>query len=241
MTRTTYGVGRATASIGDATVEPRIQPVTPLPLVVYCHAVGGNALEASTGGVSLPAMPALLRYLTRVGYYVVSATMPATWGNATSQTRLANLISWAKANLRVDSGAVHLIGTSHGAVNSLRWAADNPAGWRSWSGFVPVIDMDDVRAGDLGGLRAGIDAAHSVTYPAALPVGVNPASRSADVTGRPLRAWAASDDAIARPGPLATWAAATGATVTNVGALGHTDAAVAAIDPQALLAHIAAN
>jgi pimeloyl-ACP methyl ester carboxylesterase len=138
-------------------------------------------------------------------------------------TRIDNALTYAQAN-GANSEPPLLVGVSMGAGTVLRWAANHPT--HSVAGIVPGLNFQQGRIDNPGGtIRGLIDAAWGVTYPAALPAGANPSDLTYTV---PIHLWYAPDDVTASPSATEAFAAAKGATLTSVGNLNHTNAAVAA-------------
>lgn len=223
---------RFTAALPGIVQDPHWQ-VTRNP-VVYCH--GGSADCTQAAGSGLPAVPAVLEPITRALHPILAPTLgTAHWGNTTARTRIGDALTWATAN-RDTAGPAVLIGTSMGAAAALNYAADNPGDIACVIALIPAIDLQAIRVADTGGARAGIDTAHGVTYPAALPAGSNPATRTAELD-LPIQLWTASDDAISVN--AATFATATGADINDVGALGHDNDAIAAVNADTVASFIA--
>src|SRR5690606_25544541 len=82
-----------------------------------------------------------------------------------------------------------------------------------------------IREDDVWGLRSAVDAAWGVTYPQPLPQGANPMEND---TGVPVQIWWANDDPTSVG--ATTYASNVGAEIYDLGALGHTDEAIQAVD-----------
>lgn len=227
----TAATGRATAAIRDAVVQPRLRPYRNP--VCYLHSSGTNGTEAL--GVLLTNIAAITRRLARAGFVVGAPTATGLWGNSTAATRLTAMETYLRSEFAA-SGDLVLIGSSHGAQWALSYAAAHPEDVAAVIGFIPVIDLAYVRDNNVGGLRASIDTAWGVAHPTALPAGSDPATLTDELAEVPIQLWYASDDAVSTN--IAAFASATGAEMHNVGALGHTDAAIAAVDSDAVAAFI---
>jgi hypothetical protein len=205
-----------------------------LPPVIYGHGAGGNATELA-GALGLTAVPPFVQALTRIGFTVVAATFTNTWGNATTLARLGDALGYARTNLGAHPTAAPIIfGISHGAC-LLRWHQANSA--RAALLALPAIDWEALRTADTLGLQDDISIAHGVTYPTPLPAGVNPAQNTASYTNLPMRIYYSTNDDVSVN--VAAFASATGATLISLGALGHTNTAVAAIPVTDVVAFIA--
>lgn len=227
---TVLGVGRFTAAKVDSTLRPRITQAKPA--VVYCHSAAMDGTEA-LGLAQLPSIGPLMRALA-TDRLVVAPTLETLWGNATSRARIDAAVAWARAN-GASAGPVVLIGASMGGCAALSWAAANPADTAGVVGIIPAVDLEAIRVSS-GTLRPSIDAAYGVVYPAALPAGASPAGNN---PGVPTQLWYATDDAVSENVPA--YAATVGAELHGLGALGHSDAAVAAVPPASVAAFVLAH
>jgi S-formylglutathione hydrolase FrmB len=174
-----------------------------------------------------------------MGFSVVAPSIGTLWNNATGQQRIADALAYARSALGATSAKAIFLGTSMGGFSALSWAAMNPTLVKAVYAFLPVVDLQAVRVSNVLGLRSYVDAAWGVTYPAALPAGANVYGRAADLAGIPIRIWSASNDNVSEN--VAGFVAATGATHTNLGAVGHTDAALAGIDAAAVAEFVRQN
>lgn len=237
MTSTALQTGRFTAGVPDLTIHPRRRVARPP--VVYLHGINGGAVQPLTP--TTPGELQVLRELSKLGFPIVAPTIDAFWGNATGEARVNAALAWARANMGATSAPAIIVGTSHGGGSALRYAAGNPTLVACVVVMVPALDFQALRVANTIGLRGSLDVAWGATYPAALPVGANPAERTADLAGMPIQMWTASDDPVSEN--AATFAAAPGMTVDarNVGALGHSAAAVTAVDEAAAAVFVQAN
>lgn len=223
----------------DSIWEPRV--ITSKAPVIYMHGAGASVGMAYQSNQSTQlGVRELLRAVAQAGHCVVTMSCPNTWGNQTLVNRAEAGIAYLRANYQAVGPAI-IIGASHGGLCALRYWYAKPTDVACVIGCIGVVDMDDIRDNDLWALRADIDAAWGVTYPAALPAGANPADNTSFYVGKPIQWWYSSDDTVARPGPVETFAAAVGSSmeIHNMGALGHTDAAGLAINETAVLNFIA--
>lgn len=211
-----YDTIMAPSLIGDSTRNP----------VIYCHGAGGDGQEA-TGSTGLPSVKALLREFVKHEHVVASPSQTHTYGNGPSDIAIAAAITHLRANGFNAQGDAILVGASHGAACALRYAFLHPNDVAAVLITIPLLDLQYARDQNLLGIRPNIDAAWNVTYPAPLPANANPATISVIP---PVLAWYASNDNVSTN--IASWdALQTDATVVNVGALGHTDATIAAHPP----------
>lgn len=225
---TSLASDRATVGQVDAYLAP-FDRVARNP-VVWCHGKDGDASQAV--GVLVPSQKPILSRLTDYGLTVVAPSTGNTWGNATGRMRVADVLTWART-LGATSGPVIRLGTSHGACACLQSGLANLSDTACIVLFEPTLDLQYVREQDTvegnAGLRASIDTAWAVAYPAALPTDASPLDIADDLANIPIQLWYATDDDISHG--YDTFAAAHGNTeLHNLGALGHTDAALAAVD-----------
>lgn len=167
----------------------------------------------------------------------------ATWGNSTAISRAAAGRT-AVQTAGAASGKVGLVGVSMGGGLAINYAKSALANV-SWIILViPALDQQYARVQDtvegIAGLRASIDAATGVTYPAALPANQNPIDNAAAITSIPILMFVCSDDDVSTG--YATFAANHGnCTTVQLGALGHTEAAVSAVNVDTVVAFIDAH
>lgn len=241
-TLSSAATGRSTATFKDYYHAP-IENRRSYPVVVHGHGVTNDANEAA-GQFGVPSVLPILRAIADGGYVVASPTMASLWGNATSKSRQTDVVTWAKASVNGSNAKIGMIGFSHGAGSVLNQAADLGSANVAWViGIIPAVDYTAIRVSNPtppgGNLRASIDAAFSVTYPAALPAGADPATRTAALAGIPVQMWTSSDDLVSQN--VQAFCTTLGGDFHNLGALGHTDAAIAAVDIPTVLSFIAAH
>ena len=238
MTLTSQSQGRFTAGQVDLTMRQR--HLTPgMAPVVYCAGTNADA-TAANNLETLSGVRRILRHLAGLGFPVVAPTATNLWGNATNRDRISAAISYAETNMAAAGPAV-LVGHSQGALAALSWAMHNPTDAACVVGLLGVVDLNDIRDDDDAGQRDDIDAAYGVTYPAALPAGVNPADRAAEFTTIPTQWWYASEDGFVDTPTVTSFAATAGTELHDLGALGHTNAAILAVDLGALTSFIEAS
>lgn len=220
------------------------------PGVVFCHSGGGSPYRT----VDAAGIAKQVRALVDELGCVVAGTILGNqfWGNPASVTSARGVrtaiqtapvtASVPSADWRANAGKVGILATSQGAATALSWAADH-LDEVSWVvALSGIFDLDDVRNNDRNSARAQIDAAWSVTYPAALPANANPALRTATLAAFPFLGYIATDDPYDPGGTaMSTFATVIGGEMHTVGALGHTDGAVGAADTNRILAFVQAH
>lgn len=233
MSGKTYSKDRFTSGLLDGTFLPRIwEEHTP---IIYCHSASMNSSEALGYG-QVPSAERLTRHLADNGWPVAAPTLDILWGNATSRSRISDALTWLRAQQGSTNPAV-LIGTSMGAAAALSWAYYNPSDVAAVIGLIPAIDLEAIRVANTGSLRPSIDTAYAVSYPVALPAGANPASNTGTMNAVPQQFWYSTDDAVSAN--IVSYANAVGADLHSFGAMGHTNAAVATVDLDAILDFLA--
>lgn len=226
---------------------PKLYPNTGVGVrgIVAFHGSGGTAAWVRNDDSS----GALLRLLAQDRILVTSdAGGVNTWGNdaaivAGTALRTRGLTLGAK------SGKVILVGISMGALNAFCWAAANPMLVSAIVAVIPICDVNDVHANNLWGLAATINAAYGGSYIDAAQKATHNPTYFATVAGGsmlanlPVRIYYSSGDTIARPTPALALASAIGASASTVllGSMDHSDAAVAAVDEDDLLAFVEAH
>lgn len=229
--------GRATAGVLDAVAAPRHR--VGRPPVIHLNGVNGNGAQPWTvnGG-----MLAIIKALVANGFVVISPTVSAFWGNAAGEQRVDDALAWARAEFGCSDEPGITLGASHGAGSSLRYMMNHPDHVACAVTIIPAGDFQALRDTDplALGLRASIDTAYGVVYPAALPAGTNPADRAADLAGKPIQMWKASDDPVSVN--MDTFCAQlSDCELHNVGATGHTETSIAAVPPQAVVDFVQAH
>lgn len=190
----TYRVGLVQAGEADVLVRPH--PTTNRIGVVACHGAGGSAQEFT---LASKWSRGLAQALASAGYTVLGSDLggPTTFGNDVVAAR----IEAARLAL-VALGCyprIVLLGGSMGTLSALRYAADNPANVRSVIGYIPGVDVDDMRARDVLGLRTAIEAAWGLGASDPIPVRGRPLARTADLATVPIRLYHGTADLACPP------------------------------------------
>lgn len=236
MTVSSVGFARAIAALEDAFLVPRLHPYGRP--VMYLHGSSADAGEI-VGSTATGSIRLINTAIADAGFAMAAVTATQLWGNATSLTRLTSGRDWLVDTLLAQDAPVALVGVSHGTAWAFAYAAVNPSLVSAIVGILPIADVENVRDDDLGGHRSDIDTAWGITYPTPLPQAGNPLLNTATLAGVPMQLWYASDDAYSTG--ISDFATATNAELHDVGALGHTDAAVDAVDIPDVIAFIEEN
>lgn len=222
-----YATGRFTSAIADCVIRPTpLLTGPPLPPVVYLAGLGSDAAEAM-GALAFGAIAEVAAAVVRAGFHVVSPTVTATWGNSNCDTRIDDCVAWARANLPVSLEPPLILATSHGTTCGLCYAADHPIG--GFVGMLPCIDQQYHITNDTGGIRSSINTAwgRSAGDTTTLPAGSNPAVMTTALGQVAQQLWYSTDDAVSTN--VGTYTSSVGCELRSLGALGHTNAAVAAV------------
>lgn len=225
MTRTSYGQSRYVAAEFDGVYgEPasfcNAQPNG----IIYCHGSGGTAATVyADTNVQRPLINQIAADAT-----VSAADLGGqTFGNNTAITRIGQAVTYLRSTWG-QSGPVVLVAGSMGVLGAMSYTLANPTEVAAIAGVIPGLDLADLM---LRGAAADINAAYPPGYndgtdgPTHSPVqfaGSLPA-------GLPIKLWTSSNDTICVPATADAFVAARPQTEReNLGALGHTDAAIVA-------------
>jgi alpha-beta hydrolase superfamily lysophospholipase len=162
--------------------------------------------------------------LAEAGYPVLCANMggTTTHGNAASATAVGTWKTYVQSSLGGKAGKVGLIGSSMGSLAALRFAKANPTLVQCMSLLVPNVNLQDVHDVTRTDLAAEIETAHGGTTGYNTYISnENPSSHTSSWTGFPTQLYYASNDPNFSTGVQSTFGSAIGATVTNLGAVGH--------------------
>lgn len=151
-----------------------------------------------------------------------------TWGNDLVVTRIGQAITYLQS-IGVTT-PVGLVGVSMGGLSVLNYALRFPENVACVAGVIPATDLADLRANTDPAMTAvygEIDAIYGAP-PNADYTGHSPILFAADLPATmPIYFWSSSDDPLVRPPTIDAFLAARPQTGhTDLGALGHTDAAV---------------
>lgn len=200
--------------------------------VVLLHGSGAPIQYAS---VASWASGALAGLIAQAGIPCIAAEMSGqAFGNDAAMTDIGNAINYLAAQTGVPSTKIHVIGISMGAYTGLRYAANNVSKVASFTGIIPLCDLDYIYQGNVGGLRAQIGTAWGVTYPTALPAGAIISSSAAALNGVvPSQMYYSTVDALIPTAQVTTMGTTIGASpVTAVDSTyGHNEGSIqAAVD-----------
>lgn len=193
------------------------------PPLVYCHGSGDTAttILAKTG------QKALLDALAQ-RYAIIAPDLGLqAFGNDTHVARIVEAVAYLEATWGTRS-RVTLVAGSMGMLGALGYARLYPQKVRAVAGIIPGLDLADLM---LRGAAADINAAYGGAYnDATMGPTHSPVQYAASLSpSLRIHLWTTSDDTIAVPATATSFVAARPSTGrTNVGALGHSEAAVTA-------------
>jgi predicted alpha/beta hydrolase family esterase len=153
---------------------------------------------------------------------------PSTWGNDTSRTAMTAAATWMMSQPGAMTDKVSLYGGSMGCLTVLNWAISNPTKVASIVLVLPAVSLADLhdnrQISTPGDIAAFIDTAYGnhAGYVAALPThDPNTTANRAALAALPIQVWYSTNDPIADPTIAQSFAAATGAELRSLGAVGH--------------------
>lgn len=231
---TSYGSGRYQASETDVVARSRLSR-------------GGERAVLRFGGVnSTPATEVVsaaseFKELTDRGMCVCNAQWSSSshWGNDTAQTRAGTGKTYMQgATWSAASGKVLLSGGSMGGLLALLWALNNPTLVAAVAVGIPVVSPINVHDNNRGSFAASIEAAYTNL------AGWNAAKATHDPLtlassfaslGVPIKVWASNTDTITLISEAQSFATTAGATLVNMGDIGHAVYATYAAEAAAFL------
>lgn len=233
--RCSIGSGRVHASESDLWCTPHNFSAGEKMGLLYCHGGGATALEATA--YSSPGIAAIVRALAS-RYIVLSTDLGGTrtYGNDTVIARVGTARTYLQSTLGAKAGPVHMIGASMGAQSAFVYARANPSHVASIVGLVPLIDLTDIHANNRLNTTADINTAYGGSYSEATYGATHNPATFASQLSMPIHLWYANDDeAVIAQTVLDFQADAPDCEITDVGALGHTPAAISAVPPADVL------
>lgn len=227
--------GRVHTSQDEVTTRPRLSKKDgTITGAIYVH--GSGQVASSIFNPSLVGAIALMRILTAEWFTISADLSLQSWGNDACVTDIG-AASAVLENDGASSGPKIIVGASMGGLGSCRYAASHPEDVAALVLIIPAVDIEALREDNYGGTpRAGIDLAWGVTYPDPLP-SADPYPSPIDLTDNlaasdfPILVCYSDNDLVVNPTTQALFASEVGAETVNLGALGHSEAAVLASVP----------
>lgn len=228
----TRGVGQYAAGEIHTIAHHRLDPLTPNAKsgVVIAHGLLGN------GNLTLTEEYVKTLNDQQIPMIATDLGGPINWGNEDCVARMDDTISYFNSVAGAKSDNVMFLGASMGAASILNWVRN----WQNTAAgsgndfanvpkvaaiglLAPALNMEDIYDNDRGGLAGSIDSAYSGYTGgwATQAATANSANYAANFSGIPIRIWYSTDDPICLASEMTAFAAASGATLTSVGAQGH--------------------
>jgi acetyl esterase/lipase len=239
---TSHGIGRAAPDEADVVMLPATYRLDgSRPGIVYCHPADGSALNGSDP-LQKPGEWRLLRGLAEyVPVAVTDLGGPVTYGNDDAVARIDGARDLL-ARFGAASGPVALVATSMGAVAALRYAAAHRDQVWAVVAVLPLVDLVGAYQDDIGDQADEIARAWGLVrlLGQKLPAGVSPLELVDQLRGLPLQCWTASNDPVLPSAVTAGFVAQLGppAETHDLGPLGHTEEAIAAVPFAAVLSYL---
>lgn len=192
-------------------LDPKYPPVNKKQGIAFVHGASYDALYC-IGEFGLQGQ--LTNRIVGDGFCATSDDNggPQTWGNDSAVTKIASAVTALQARPNAKAGAkVALVSTSMGFQNSLNYTLANPTKVSCLVSIIPVINVEDMRANNRGGVAAAINAAYSGTYSdAAVGATKNPYNYRANslIANIPMLLFYGSTDALCLPTYTQQFAAA---------------------------------
>lgn len=191
--------------------------------VILCHGYGATALSAIDSG-----WLHLTKKLTDHAECVaVSGTLAGNnWGNDAGITAMTACFDWlvSSSSGRAKTAKVIVVGASMGSITAINWATRNPTKVAALALPLLLPDMTELHTTNPSGMQASMNTAHGGTPNFATR---DPALIADDLVGIPTAAWHPTDDPLVpNQADYTAFAAASGAELHSMGAVGHTLSAV---------------
>lgn len=194
------------------------------PIAIYCHSATNAPTEAS--GIILPAMLTVTQTIVGQGLMVVAPQTPSSYGNDDALAGIDLAVEYAIDEYGADlRDGITIYCASMGTLAGQRYIMDGTYPVRRLLTFLQVTDL--VTSYDIPAFQGPVGTAWDVTYPDPLPAEADTLARSVELAGTPILVNYASDDVLSTVG-LPLWLTNSGATAHDRGALGHTNAVIAA-------------
>lgn len=241
-----FGSGRANAGEDDLLIlPPRYSPNGTKRGLLHFHGAGEGVFNAARNSSLAGHYNLVNRYVTS-GFPVLCGDCggAATWGNSTAIGKVAGLKTYAQGALGAKSGTVILSGVSMGGLLALNWARANVSSVAGIILVIPVLDLNGVYAGNVGGVAAAIATAYGGTYVAGTQQAAHdPATYAAtgDLGSIPILLFYAGSDPFTAESVSTTFSGHVGSSCTAVrlGSDGHTETSVSEVNLTTVAAFLA--
>lgn len=164
MYAASYQSGLTVAGEASVLLTPKNYPASPLPAMHYVHGSGyvsDYILDPLCGMAGID--------LANDGFVGLSADngpagLTNNWGNDVAVDRLTRNVATLSGVRGAHPSKYSMYGISMGASNALVYAAQATVKPRAMVLIIPVINVEDIRANNRGGLASAIDAAYGGAY-----------------------------------------------------------------------------
>lgn len=213
--------------------------------IIYAHGAGGKSSNV-VDGVTQKAITRIMAEVVRAGFVVLSGDWGGaqTYGNDAEMAAMDAGWEWLRNSGLCRNDKVILSGGSMGFMSILRWAADNESEVAGINGWIPAIDIEEVRNSNALGLRDLVNAAWGLaagSYQAldgtTVPHRGNPLLRASELNYIPTHVWYSTGDTATKASSVNSYALARSNVVRHVVSttLDHSDEAIAASDTEAII------
>lgn len=223
--------GRVAAGEVDTIFYPR-NPRQGKCGLILCHGSGTN--NEFIGDPTQPSSMRLAAALATAGIPCIAGDFGGqAWGNPAEQADIGNAWTVLKGqfpSMRTDKHAI--LGVSMGGAAASIYTQANPGKVAAMVGLIPLLDLVDFYARNVGGSQSQIASAWGVTAPAALPAAANNAANAAQAASVPLLCGYSSVDQTVYPTYVTSYVAAVNAAGGDATAqvtdstYGHSDQAI---------------
>lgn len=235
-------LGRIVAGEVDTIWTPRtVRPGTPG--LILLHGQGNP--KAYMDGSAQRASMRLAGALAGAGIPTIAGEMHGNaWANDTGMTDITNAWNILKAQFpTIRTDKVYLLGASMGAAMMTRYVQLNPGSVAAAVGMIPAYDPRAIYVANNVG-DVAMEAAWGFSGLGNFPAALNLPTHVASAVGVPLLTSYASNDTVVPAASVVTYHNAAGGLPENlidVGALEHTDAAIAALPISTIGRFLVAN
>lgn len=192
---------------------------------LLCHGAGAN--DTYWNALNWRGNASLGPALARAGIPAIAGEFGGShsMANDPAMTSLDDYLAAMATNFGTDPNRCYIVGTSMGGALGLRYCETRPNKVAAMIGSLPLTNIKYVYEQNTSGLRAHVEAAWGVTYPAALPDGALLLENSALAGEIPIRFYYDESDAtIPSAWVLESAAALANADVVEIpGTTGHHD------------------
>lgn len=235
--------GRVTVGETDTIWTPR-SPRAGTCGVILVH--GSGAPKQFTDVVQQPSSVTLAATIAGTGIPCIAAEFGGdAWANNTCMTGIDAAWTTLKAAfplMRTDK--VCLVGVSMGGGAVARWSQLHPTSTAAAVGIIPAFNLK-YEYDNIPGVVAAIEAAWGFTGSGNYPAAADTLANASAASGVPIKAFYSSNDTTVPSAGITQYINAVGASpasdMVDVGALGHTDAAVGAVNTTTLIRFLADN